>query len=99
MLFQQSEPGLAHPGVIYFWGTKLDRVVSAHAAGPSGQQAEEEPAAEPKLLAFTGTGRRLDGKPAAGGPPVAVTSNVGIRRPPSQNSHGKGRSLYGCRAL
>ena len=38
-------------------------------AGPSGAALDEAAAEEPKLLAFTGTGRRLDGKPAAGGPP------------------------------
>ena len=54
-----------------------------HAAGPSGAAAEDAAApAEPQLMAFTGTGRRLDGKPAAGGAPVAVKSDVGIRRPP-----------------
>ena len=51
-------------------------------AGPSGAALDEAAAEEPKLLAFTGTGRRLDGKPAAGGPPVAVKSDIGIRRPP-----------------
>ena len=35
-------------------------------------QAAAEPE-EPKFLAFVGSGRRLDGKPAAGGEPVPVT--------------------------
>ena len=39
---------------------------------PRHAQAAAEPE-EPKFLAFVGSGRRLDGKPAAGGEPVPVT--------------------------
>jgi hypothetical protein len=54
------------------------------AAGTVGPPAENEaaPVEEPTFLAFKGTGRRLDGRPAVGGPPVPVTSTSGIRRPP-----------------
>ena len=38
-------------------------------------QAAPEPE-EPKFLAFVGSGRRLDGKPAAGGPPVPVQAGA-----------------------
>lgn len=44
-------------------------------------QAAAEPE-EPKFLAFVGSGRRLDGKPAAGGEPVPVTfAGFGPRLP------------------
>lgn len=43
----------------------------------------EEPEEEPRFLAFKGTGRRLDGKAAVGGPPVPVDPSRGIRRPPA----------------
>ncbi|CAK0756728.1 hypothetical protein CVIRNUC_002480 [Coccomyxa viridis] len=54
----------------------------AAAASSSAQPEETEPE-EPKFLAFQGTGRRLDGKAAVGGPPVPVDlSRGGARRPP-----------------
>ena len=33
-------------------------------------------------MAFVGSGRRLDGRPALGGPPVPVVPSIGIRGPP-----------------
>ncbi|BDA46487.1 Ubiquitin recognition factor in ER-associated degradation [Coccomyxa sp. Obi] len=65
---------------------------TADGAGPSAAAAEEPEAAqeEPKFLAFVGAGRRLDGRPAVGGPPVPVTPSVGIRRPPAPAPVGSG---------
>ena len=52
------------------------------AAGPSSSAQQEEAAQEARFLAFQGTGRRLDGKAAVGGPPVPVDIHRGARQPP-----------------
>ncbi|CAL5227295.1 g10230 [Coccomyxa viridis] len=55
---------------------------AADAAGPSSSAQPEEAAQDPRFLAFQGTGRRLDGKAAVGGPPVPVDIHRGARQPP-----------------
>ncbi|KAK9906895.1 hypothetical protein WJX75_009852 [Coccomyxa subellipsoidea] len=62
---------------------------TADGAGPSAAPEEPEAAPEePRFLAFVGPGRRLDGRPAVGGPPVPVVSSIGIRRPPPPAPEG-----------
>ncbi|KAK9845218.1 hypothetical protein WJX81_000357 [Elliptochloris bilobata] len=70
------------------------------ARSTSGEEAAPAPE-EPKFLAFVGSGRRLDGKPAAGGDPVPVKFGAfGPRLPvpaPEPGTPGKGTAAPGAR--
>ncbi|KAI7749126.1 hypothetical protein M8C21_029141 [Ambrosia artemisiifolia] len=56
---------------------------------------EQAPAAEPKFNPFTGSGRRLDGKPLKDQPPAVSTTSASNGKQPAVSSSGVGRPSSG----
>ena len=80
-------------------GATSSSVSQQSLGGPAKQDAVEEPA-QPRFSAFTGSARRLDGKPASEAPPPAAMGPSSIDTavsgaPPADSGNGLGRKKSG----
>ncbi|KAI7756909.1 hypothetical protein M8C21_009978, partial [Ambrosia artemisiifolia] len=72
-----------------------ERPVSSVPKNKAPEQDEAAPAAVPKFNPFTGSGRRLDGKPLKDQPPAVSTTSASNGKQPAVSSSGVGRPSSG----